>query len=117
MYKHLLIAALGVSIAVAGFLLFARSAAHAPAPYQAPSGMPDKGAVDTAAHSTDPYDIEIIFNGEGYAPGEITVKKGTRVRFSNTSNVPTWPASGVHPTHSLYPEKGPTDCLGSSFDS
>ena len=79
--------------------------------------MPGRGVTGTAASDTDPFDVTITYTDEGYAPSDITVTKGTRVRFINASNEPTWPASGVHPTHSLYPEKESADCLGSSFDS
>lgn len=75
------------------------------------------GVLGLAASSTDLFDIEITYDGTAYTPEEITIKKGQRVRFINVSSEETWPASGIHPTHSLYPEKRESDCLGSSFDS
>ena len=75
------------------------------------------GVVGAAEDDTDPFDIETVFDGEKFTPSELTIKKGTRVRFYNGSTIGIWPASGVHPTHTLYPEKQSTDCLGSSFDS
>lgn len=79
-----------------------------------PSG---NGVIGVAGRDEDPFDVTITYTDEGYVPREISIRKGTRVRFLNNASDPTWPASGVHPTHSLYPEKQPTDCLGSSFDS
>jgi len=59
----------------------------------------------------------ITYTDDGYAPHEVTVKAGESVRWVNESNMEMWPASAVHPTHSIYPEKDDTNCLGSSFDS
>jgi hypothetical protein len=78
---------------------------------------PGHGVVGTAATDKDPFDVTVTYTNDGYQPRDITIKKGQRVRFLNESNDPTWPASGVHPTHTLYPEKEPDDCLGSSFDA
>ncbi len=75
------------------------------------------GIVGNAKSDTDAYDVRITYINDGFGPADITIKQGERVRFLNNSDVGIWPASGVHPTHSLYPEKEPTDCLGSSFDS
>lgn len=85
--------------------------------YDVPTQLPSGHGVIGASTSTDPFDIEIVYSDEGFSPREITIKPGTRVRFTNSSSRVVWPASGVHPTHSLYPEKAPDDCLGSSFDS
>ena len=71
----------------------------------------------SAATITDLFDVEIKYTDQGFEPSDITVAQGTRVRFLNNSNQEIWPASGIHPTHTLYPEKATTDCLGSSFDS
>lgn len=85
--------------------------------YRAPAAQPPGQGVVGKANDTDRYDVLIAYTDDGYATTSITIKQGTRVRFLNTSSVETWPASGIHPTHTLYPEKQPTDCLGSSFDS
>ena len=59
----------------------------------------------------------ITYTDDGFSPADISITQGQRVRFLNDSKESTWPASGVHPTHSLYPEKESSDCLGSSFDA
>jgi len=79
-----------------------------------PSG---NAMVGSLQNDTDPFDIVISFDGEDFSPREITIKKGTRVRFLNTSDTEVWPASAIHPTHTLYPESETSNCLGSSFDS
>lgn len=105
----------GALLGVGGFFYFTQHNAE-PA-YVESQEAPGMGVTGAAEDSKDPYDVEIVFDGEKFTPSEITVKKGTRVRFFNGSTIDIWPASGIHPTHTLYPEKQPTDCLGSSFDS
>ncbi len=86
--------------------------------YTAPAAEPPgHGVTGTTASNTDPYDVIIHYTADGFNPADITLKQGQRVRFLNDSQDEMWPASGVHPTHSLYPEKESTDCLGSSFDA
>lgn len=78
---------------------------------------PGKGVVGSIPSDTDSYDVLISYTDDGFSPRDITIPAGARVRFLNDSDSEVWPASGVHPTHTLYPEKQPSDCLGSSFDS
>ena len=78
---------------------------------------PGHGVVGNAKLDTDPYDVEIVYTNKGFSTTSITVASGTRIRFLNKSSETEWPASGIHPTHTLYPEKESSDCLGSSFDS
>lgn len=66
---------------------------------------------------TDEPAVTITYNESGFSPSSVTVKKGEIVRWVNNSSQETWPASGVHPTHSNYPEKTASDCLGSAFDA
>lgn len=46
----------------------------------------------------------ITYTNDGFTPTEITIRKGIKVVFMNQSDSPMWIASGVHPTHLLYPE-------------
>ncbi len=91
--------------------------------YEKPTPTPLKsvtlsgeGRVGTA-DDAEAYDVLITFDGEKYTPREVTIQKGQRVRFQNDSDTLTWPASAIHPTHSLYPSHEESDCLGSSFDA
>lgn len=95
-------------------LIFLRPSAPGYSERSEATGNPQVGV---AASSSDPFDALITFTGEAFEPAELTIKKGTRVRFLNASDTVTWPASAVHPTHSLYPEKRAEDCLGSAFDA
>lgn len=44
---------------------------------------------------------------DGFVPEHITVKKGTKVRFVNKDKYAHWPASDLHPSHTIYPEFDP----------
>ena len=59
----------------------------------------------------------VVYTEQGFIPETVTVKKGEAVTFKNKSGRDMWVASNPHPTHTLYPEKLPSDCLGSSFDA
>ena len=60
-------------------------------------------------------DIEVIYTDAGFAPQTLTIKVGKVVTFKNLSSAQMWPASALHPTHDVYPEKG--GCIGSKFDA
>lgn len=104
-------------ICVAGGYFLWQGATSAPTYQPSNAELPGKGVVGNAESDVDPFDTLIEYTDDGFKPRNITTTEGTRVRFLNTSSEETWPASGIHPTHSLYPEKESTDCLGSSFDS
>ncbi len=102
--------------AVGGILIWhhlSQSPSYTP-PAQEPPG---KGVVGNVKLNKDSYDTLITYTDSGFTPSDITIAQGTRVRFLNNSAQEIWPASGIHPTHTLYPEKESGDCLGSSFDS
>ncbi len=79
----------------------------------------------TNAHAVEEHigiDIKdaavIEMTNEGFTPQEITVPLGTKVIWFNASkDREFWPASDLHPTHSAYPEKTDSDCIGSAFDA
>lgn len=106
-----------VLLGISGYFLYAKTNTPSITKYTQQTEAPGVGVVGNPSLNTDPFDVTITYTDEGYTPNEITIKKGTRVRFLNASKEMTWPASGVHPTHTLYPEKENSDCLGSSFDA
>lgn len=57
----------------------------------------------------------ITYTDAGFYPETLMIKKGEKITFQNNSSLGFWPASGKHPTHALYPEKG--GCIGSRFDA
>lgn len=51
----------------------------------------------------------------GFSPSTLTINASDTVTFVNRDTLTHWPASDVHPTHTLYPESG--GCIGSKFDA
>jgi plastocyanin len=39
----------------------------------------------------------------GFVPNQVTIKAGEAIRFQNESGAASWPASAMHPTHTVYP--------------
>ena len=60
----------------------------------------------------DNFAASIAYSSEGFSPSTVTIKKGQTVRFLNTSNENTWPASAVHPRHQAYPGSDIKKCGG-----
>ncbi len=54
----------------------------------------------------------ITMTKDGFAPKEITVDKDATVTFVNADKEDHWPASNIHPTHSIYPEFDPQKPIG-----
>lgn len=54
--------------------------------------------------------VSVSYTKDGFSPSTITVKKGTEVSFSNESGKDFWPASAMHPTHTVYPGSSITKC-------
>ena len=52
----------------------------------------------------------VVYSDGGYAPEELTIKKGDKVTFRNESARETWPASAMHPSHSVYPGSSIQKC-------
>lgn len=57
----------------------------------------------------------IEITAAGFTPNALIIKAGDTVTFVNKDAAQHWPASAVHPTHTLYPEPG--GCIGSKFDA
>lgn len=62
----------------------------------------------TAATSSD-----IVLTPRGYEPSEVVIKKGSTITFSTTLEKAHWPASNLHPQHTIFPEFDPKRPLAS----
>lgn len=61
---------------------------------------------------TTPMDTKVILINDGkFEPGNLTIKKNTKVSFKNEDEVDHWPASDLHPTHGIYPEFDPQQAV------
>lgn len=61
------------------------------------------------AHSEDGSTV-IHMHDKTYEPSEVTILQGETVIFENVSTKARWPASNIHPTHTVYPGSDIKDC-------
>ena len=61
--------------------------------------------------------VTVLMKKDSFDPETITIKKGTTVEFKNVDTLDKWPASNIHPTHTIYPEFDPLQPInpGSSW--
>jgi len=52
----------------------------------------------------------IDISDNAYTPNTLTIAKGTTVYFVNKGTNEHWPASAVHPTHTVYPDSDISKC-------
>ena len=52
----------------------------------------------------------IEITASGFSPSEVTIVQGGKVTWTNKGTVPSWPASAVHPTHTVYPGSDINKC-------
>ncbi len=45
----------------------------------------------------------IEITSSGFSPQTVTIKQGESVTWINKQSNPSWPASALHPTHTVYP--------------
>lgn len=132
--KHIIGIVAVIAVIAGGIYLFTGETAQAPTGTQTNTPAEDGGTDTPTARtdqstSTDDTDqntdtatsagpaATITYTEDGFEPETITIQQGQTVRFENESSRDVWPASDVHPTHTVYPESSADDCLGSSFDA
>jgi len=111
--KKLWIVVLVVVLAVLGWFVFKKNYANAPADMHVDESGTSANVEGTNGNSADETSTTdtivqsgtavISYNGKGFSPNTVNVKAGTVVEFKNDSSVDFWPASAVHPTHTVYP--------------
>ena len=52
----------------------------------------------------------IAYTDNGYSPSTFTISKGDTVTFKNESSRDMWPATAIHPSHTVYPGSGIGKC-------
>lgn len=124
MNKTVVIGLVAVILIALGVYLFSSNSAEAPidsTPQATSTNTGTKtlpeGMDDGTVTGEQTFDALVSFTGSAFNPQVTTIKKGQTVRFINNGTTDVWPASAVHPTHSAYPEKTASDCLGSAFDA
>ncbi len=84
---------LAVAIVVAGIFVW-----RTPSANNVPEGHISKEAPEAAGVMH-----KILMKSNGFVPEELTVKAGEEVIFINEDPDKHWPASDIHPTHTLCP--------------
>lgn len=51
--------------------------------------------------------VTVVMSEEGFLPREVTVEQNDTITFVNNDKVSRWPASNLHPTHSIYSQFDP----------
>jgi plastocyanin len=63
------------------------------------------------AHTVDePGTHTIHMDAEGYSPERLEINQGDTVIFENVDTRERWPASNIHPTHTVYPGSDIAKC-------
>lgn len=118
MSKNIIILIVVVVVAVGGFMFYQNSHAPVAAP-GTPTPSPEPAP--TPAPQTKGAEHKVVFVSDAFSPKEITIKKGDVVTWVNNSDRNIWPASAIHPTHSVYPGSGIEKCdtpdKGKIFDA
>ena len=116
---------IGGGILVAAFLvclIFATAAKKLDrsltAPLAAPYRLTSASEVSTSSpqtkHATSTAKIPkhmIDMTANGFVPNTMTITVGESIVFRNVDTTEHWPASNIHPTHSIYPEFDPKDSV------
>lgn len=63
------------------------------------------------AQATKSKEPVIILTKNGFSPAGLKVKIGTKVKFVNKTHLSFWPASDLHPNHTIYPKFDPKRAL------
>ncbi len=67
---------------------------------------PNTGNQDTAV----PTNATVTITEAGYEPQNVTIKMGGTVTWTSATDREDWPASAMHPTHTVYPGSGIEKC-------
>ena len=68
------------------------------------------GAATKAGDATSSSERTIEITPSGFNPIELIIKAGDKVTFLNKDTSEHWPASAMHPTHTVYPRSGIEKC-------
>lgn len=111
-----------VVIVAGGYFLLKSSGTSAPSsnlsPQQTSTSQTTPAPITQTPVTQETPSVEqnvVTYTNAGYSPSTLRVKAGATVTFKNDSSQSVWTASGVHPTHRLYPTTG--GCIGSTFDA
>lgn len=103
MSKNIYIIIGGVIIIVLGGFLFFQ-------PGDAPEQLNPEVSISPLVGNGE--SVTVRYTDSGYVPKEVTISQGTEVIFNSESNRSMWPATAIHPTHTIYPGSSILKCGG-----
>lgn len=53
------------------------------------------------------HNYSVVITDNGFSPANLEINQGDSITFTTNRNKPFWPASDIHPTHTIYPEFDP----------
>ena len=108
--------AIAAIVIIGAFLLFAPASAPNGAPAASTPVAEERGDFASTVEVPEGIVVESIAvhtvraTADGFVPAALTVKKGDSVTWVNESGRNVWPASAMHPTHTVYPASGIEKC-------
>ncbi len=79
------------------------------------TGATEVKSLPKASQKVEVRTVQVTITDDGFSPKEIKIKKGDTVVWTNQSSAASWPASAMHPTHTVYPGSNIEKC-GTSED-
>ena len=104
MSKNIYIIIGGVIIVVLGGFLFLQSSNT---PEQS---APEASSLSPSENGEGQSSVTVTYTNSGYSPREVTMAQGGTVTFVNESSRTMWPATVIHPTHTIYPGSSIQKC-------
>ena len=74
------------------------------------SGDKEKNAGGAIDSGVSPNATTVTYTDSGFSPQTATINVGDTVTFVNGSSSVMWPASAIHPTHTIYPGSSRSKC-------
>ena len=110
----IIIVVLAIILFVGGFVLFGS--------FNSNSGSSSSSGITPNSENSEPSQPvnpdnskesnTITITSSGFSPSTLNVNIGDRVTFTNLGSSQSWPASNIHPTHTVYPGSGISKCDG-----
>ena len=100
--NKLIIAIVVIGIAIIG-MIYIKGTSLNPLAVQISIPPSTQPTPPTAPGPTSTDATLIHMTASGFSPNDVTIKKGDTVTFVSDSGSPHWPASAIHPTHTVYP--------------
>ncbi len=66
--------------------------------------------------NNNPKTVEVQISASGFSSSTVTINKGDTVKWTNSDGSNAWPATAMHPTHTVYPGSDINKC-GTSEES